>query len=105
MHLTQYRTPSSAGKEISFPKLECWHPVAQVASVAANVNKKRVLCRISLKTLVDKYGASIEAPMQSVAQHRTAIQNAARKLIERDIFEEDGSVLIRALDLEQDIEN
>ena len=84
---------------ISFPKLECWNPMTKVATVAAEVNKKRVLCRISLEILRDKFGASEEEPKQSIAQHRTAIQEAARKLIENEVYEEDGSVLIRAHDL------
>jgi DNA-directed RNA polymerase specialized sigma54-like protein len=84
---------------ISFPKLECWNTMTKVATVAAVVNKKRVLCRISLEILRDKFGASEEESMRSVAQHRTAIQEAARKLIEKEDYEEDGSVLIRARDL------
>ena len=84
---------------ISFPKLECWNPMTKVATVAAEVNKKRVLCRISLEILRDKFGASVEEPKQSIAQHRTAIQEAARKLIENEVYGEDGSVLIRAHDL------
>jgi len=79
--------------------LECWNPMTNVATVAAEVNKKRVLCRISLAILRDKFGASDEEPMRSVAKHRTAIQEAARTLIENEVYEEDGSVLIRARDL------
>jgi hypothetical protein len=37
--------------------------------------------------------------MRFVARHRTAIQEAARRLIENEAYEEDGSVLIRAHDL------
>ena len=84
---------------ISFPRLECWNPMAKVATVAAEVDKKRVLCRISLEILRDKFGASENEPMQSVAEHRTVIQEAARKLIENEVYEEDGSVLIRAHDI------
>jgi hypothetical protein len=79
--------------------MECWNPMTKVATVAAEVNKKRVLCRISLEILRDKFGASEEIPMQSVAQHRTAIQEAARKLIENEVYEEDGSILIHAHDI------
>jgi len=84
---------------ISFPRLECWNPMTKVATVAAEVNKTRVLCRVSLEILRDKFGASEKEPMRSVAQHRTDIQEAARKLIENEVYEEDGSVLIRARDL------
>ena len=83
---------------ISFPMLECWNTTTEVATVAAETNKRRVLCRISLKSLRDKFGASEEEPMHSVARHRAAIQDAARRLIENEIYEEDGSILIRARD-------
>ena len=73
--------------------------MTKVATVAAEVNKKRVPCLISLEILRNKFGASEDEPMQSVAQHRTAIQEAARKLIENEDYEEDGSILIRARDL------
>jgi len=73
--------------------------MTRVATVAAEVNKNRVLCRISLEILRDKFGVSEEEPMQSVAKHRKAIQEAARKLIKSEGYEEDGSILIRAGDL------
>ena len=99
MQLTRNRTSASADTGVSFPRLECWNPMTKVATVAAEVNKKRVLCRISLEILRDKFGASDEEPMRSVGQHRTAIQEAAKKLIENEVYEEDGSVLIRARDI------
>jgi hypothetical protein len=37
--------------------------------------------------------------MRSLAEHRGVIQAAAKKLIENDDYQEDGSVLIRARDL------
>ena len=73
--------------------------MSKVVTVAAEVNKNRVLCLISLEVLRGKFGASEDEPMLSVAQHRMAIQEAARKLIECEAYEEDGSVLIRACDL------
>ncbi len=83
---------------ISFPRLECWNTTTRVVTVAADVDKRRVLCRISLDILRDKFGASKKTPMQFVAQHRTAIQEVARVVIENGVFEEDGSVVIRAGD-------
>ena len=99
MQLSRPRTSASGDTGISFPGLECWNAMTKVATVAAEVNKRRVLCRISLEVLIDKFGASEEEPMQSVAQQRKAIQEAARKLIESEVYEEDDSVLIRACDL------
>ncbi len=99
MQITGHRPSISGNTGISFPRLECWNTMTETATLAAEVNKRRVLCRISLKILRNKFGASAEEPMESVAQHRTAIQEAARKLIESNVYEEDGSVLIRAQDL------
>ncbi len=88
MQLSHPRTSASGDTKILFPRLECWNAVTKVATVAADVNKKRVLCRISLEVLIDKFGALEDEPMQAVAQQRHAIQEAARKLIERDAYEE-----------------
>lgn len=99
MELTCHQSSVSVDTGISFPKLECWNALTKVATIAAVVNRKRVLCRISLEILRDKFGASEEESMMLVAQHRTAIQAAAKKLIESESYEDDGSVLIRAHDL------
>jgi hypothetical protein len=88
----------SGEKVISFPRLECWNATTRVVTVAADVDKRRVLCRISLDILRDKFGESKKEPMQFVAQHRAAIQDVARAIIENGLFEEDGSVVIRAGD-------
>ena len=84
---------------ISFPRLECWNNMTKMATVVADVDKKRVLCRISSESLKVKFGASDDKFMQSVVQHRVAIQEAAKRLIESDDYEEDGSVLIQTADL------
>ncbi len=84
---------------ISFPRLECWNNMTKMATVVAEVDKKRVLCRISYESLIAKFGASDGKFMQSVAQHRTDIQEAAIRLIERDYYKADGSVLIQTDDL------
>lgn len=99
MKLTQYKTATSTDAEIYFPKLESWNSETNIATIAAQVNKHRVLCRISQKTLKNVYGALNEEPMQSVAEHRIAIQEAATTLIESNRFEEDGSILILERDL------
>jgi len=99
MQLSNNRASASGSAGVSFPGLECWNAMTKVATIAAEVNKKRVLCRISLEVLIDKFGALEEEPMQSVALQRNVIHEAARKLIEREIYEKDDSVLIRACDL------
>jgi len=99
MKLPPHRTTVSGNAGILFPGLECWNAMTKVATIAADVNKSRVLCRISLDALRDKFGPSKEEPMRFVALRRTAIHEAAVKLIEREIYEEDGSILINSCDL------
>ena len=84
---------------VSFPRLECWNDMTKMATVVAEVDKKRVLCRISSESLKVKFGVSDDKYMLSVPQHRTEIQEAAKRLIERDDYEADGSVLIQTADL------
>ncbi|AKH21469.1 DUF1488 domain-containing protein [Sedimenticola thiotaurini] len=99
MHLTHYKTTPTGDTVITFPRLECWNAKTKVATVAADVNKRRVLCRIPLTLLRERFGATPEEPMQAVTTHRLVIQEAARRLIETESFEEDGSVLIGAQDI------
>lgn len=70
-----------------------------MATIVAEVDKKRVLCRISYDSLRTKFGVPDDKFMQTVAKNRTDIQEAAKRLIERDSFEKDGSVLIKIGDL------
>jgi hypothetical protein len=99
MLMPRHQTPVTGDTTISFPKLECWNAATEVATVAADVNKRRVLCRIPLQLLRERFGATTEEPMRAVACHRLTIQAAARKLIEDKAFEEDGSVWIGAQDI------
>lgn len=99
MQLSRRRSNSDEDNIVSFPRLECWNPMTKTATIAAEVNKRRILCRISLDVLRKKFKASTEAPMQAVADNRAILQEAARKLIEAKAFEEDGSILIRQREL------
>jgi Protein of unknown function (DUF1488) len=92
-------TSTSGDIMISFPRLECWNDMTKMATVVAEVDKKRVLCRISAESLKLKFGATDDKFMQSVVQHRAAIQEAAKRLIEQDDYQADGSVLIQTADL------
>lgn len=79
---------------ISFPKLECWNAMTEVATIVAMQDKQRILCRIPLTVLQDKFGVSNEKPMQFVQLHRDVIEESARQLIEKNSYESDGSILI-----------
>lgn len=73
--------------------------MTEVATIAAQVNKNRVLCRISIEILSERFHASAEEPMRAVTANRPVIETAARKLIESEAFEDDGSITIRRTDI------
>ena len=79
--------------------LECWNPMTKVASIAAQVDQRRVLCKITMEVLQKKFQASTDEPMRAVAENRSLLQAKARILIENEAFEEDGSILIRSKDI------
>ena len=81
--------------KITFPMLQCWNPITRVATIAAQVDGKRVSCRISYSALLKKFHATADLPMQAITQNRAVIEIAARKLIESKAYEEDGSLVIQ----------
>ncbi len=91
------KTSGEAG--ISFPLLECWSPITNNATFAANVNGSRVMCRVETAALSKSDPSLADEPMKALAAHRVAIQATARRLIEKQRFEEDGSILIRKADI------
>lgn len=99
MYQSRRRTVATGETEVSFPKLECWNPLARVAIIAAEVDSRRVLCNISSELLQERFQASPNEPMKAVLANRPAIQAAARRLIERKAYEADGSILIRRGDI------
>ena len=92
-------TPGGVNR-IDFPVLQCWNPMTKVATIAAQVNGRRVSCRISSATLQKKFLASADSPpMQAITENRWQIETAARRLIENEAYEEDGSIVIQLKDL------
>lgn len=84
---------------ISFPPLQCWNPVTKVATIAAVVSGRRVSCRVKFADIRKKFHIFSNEPMKSVTEHRIEIEKAARLLIEKKNFEEDGSIMISYKDL------
>ena len=97
--MSVHRRAAVTNTGVLFPLLESWNPMTKVATIAAEQNKKRILCRISMEVLKKKFRASEENPMQAVAENRSVIREAAKKLIEGRRFEEDGSIVVSAADL------
>jgi uncharacterized protein DUF1488 len=84
---------------ISFPKLESWNPMHEVATIAANVDKKRVLCRISKEVLSLVAKNKKADPMTTLADNINLFEKKARLLIENEAYEKDGSIIIRKVDM------
>lgn len=99
MNTTYYRKPAPGTGGISFPSLECWNPVTKVATIAAQVDADRVSCRVSMEILRERFNASTEEPLQVIKKNRSAIEAAARTLIENGDYEEDGSIIIQKKDI------
>ncbi len=99
MDFTPYKASSTDDPDISFPVLECWNPMTKMATIAAQVHKSRVLCRISVEVLQKKFHASTDEPMRAVTENRSVLQAKIRMMIENEAFEEDGSIIIRMKDI------
>lgn len=99
MIVTSYKARKSDDENVTFPNLQCWNPVTEVATIAAQYKGRRVSCRVKINDLKKKFRFFPDQPMQLVTKHRGEIEKAARKLIEKNEFEEDGSIKINYRDL------
>ncbi len=99
MNVPIHKTNKTDDGSISFPHLQCWNPVTKTATIAAEVGGTRVSCRIKIDDLRKKFHIFPDEPMQSVTNYRTEIESAVRKLIEKNDFEEDGSIMVGYKDL------
>ncbi len=99
MNLTGNRNRALKKTGISFPLLECWNPLTHTATFVAQVDGRRVMCRISLDLLRKVFDAPKGPPLPTVAKNRPTLEAAARKLIEDEAFENDGSIQIRESDI------
>lgn len=52
-----------------------------------------------MEILQERFDAYSEEPLQVLKQNRSAIEAAARKLIENKAYEEDGSIIIQKKDI------
>ncbi len=73
--------------------------MTRVATIAAELNGKRVQCRISMEVLQKSFSASPEEPMRSVVKNRSIIETAARILIENNAYDDEGNINIRQGDI------
>ncbi len=99
MNVPIHKTNKTDDGSISFPHLQCRNPVTKTATIAAEVGGTRVSCRIKIDDLRKKFHIFPDEPMQSVTNYRVEIESAARKLIDKMDYEDDGSIMINYTDL------
>ncbi|MGH8120066.1 MAG: DUF1488 domain-containing protein [Gammaproteobacteria bacterium] len=100
MILTRNKNKQKIENSITFPRLQCWNPMTSVVTIAAQVNGKRVLCKISSAILHAIFPESTLDPMQIVSANRSLIENAAMRLIQSNSFDPEGFIIINRTDLQ-----
>lgn len=98
MNPSSYGARAPGKGEIRFPRLESWNPLTKTVTVVAQVDQRRVLCRIAFTILKKHFDASADNPTQAIRDNRAAIEAVARRRIEDGGFEKDGHVVLRAQD-------
>ena len=100
MILTRNKNKAKIENKITFPLLQCWNPMTNVVTIAAQVNGERVLCKISSTNLHAIFPESALDPMEIVSANRSQIENAALRLIQSNSFDPDGFIIINSTDLQ-----
>ena len=85
--------------DINFPQGEAWDPLNDRATFPAEVDRRRVLCRISWEALTDHFGGDRGGdPVEPLRANRATIEARAETFIRAGRFEADGSVLLQTGD-------
>lgn len=84
---------------IAFEQEQQLDDMSGVVKFRAVVDVYPVLCKISREALSDHFGADDVGELNAFLKHRSEIEQYARKLIEQQGFQSDGSILIRSEDM------
>jgi hypothetical protein len=93
--------PSSKEHTMSiarFPRSQLYVSEREVVIFVAYVDAKQIECIISLEALEDHFGGEPSKVVESFILHRAAIEHIDERLIARQRFEADGSILIKTAD-------
>jgi hypothetical protein len=90
---------SEVSMQISFPREQQLTFDSSGVDFPAIVDGRRVPCKISREALDDHFKAEAEGPLHAFLRHRSEIAAKARQLIERQISQPDGSILINTFDI------
>lgn len=75
------------------------HHRRKVVWFSAIVDDKAIDCGLSIEALTDHFSAFYDDPLPAFRSHRERIQEAATRLITQRRFEDDGTIIIRSVDL------
>jgi hypothetical protein len=83
---------------ISFPQGKQWNGSREIVEFEAESNGKKIHCAVSLEALCDNFDGDTKEPLQCFLNNRARIESLATKIILRQRFENDGSILVRNAD-------
>jgi len=84
--------------QVSFPPGERWNGSREIVEFEAEFNGKRISCAVSFEALSDNFDGDRKQPLKSFKENRSKIEALATKFIQRQRFENDGSILVRTAD-------
>ncbi len=84
--------------ELSFPAGEFWNGSREVVEFLALLGKEKIRCAISLEALCDNFDSDTKEPLLCFRDNRAKIEAITAKLVRRQRFEEDASILVRSAD-------
>lgn len=84
--------------ELTFPAGEQWNSSHEVAEFTAMLGDRKFRCAVTLEALCDNFDGDTKEPLECFRDNRPRIEAIAAKLIKRQRFEADGSILVRTAD-------
>ena len=75
-----------------------WNKDRELAEFLCEGTEKEIECAISMEALVNNFGGNPEHPMHSFYENQNRIESIALSLIQKQRFQEDGSILILSTD-------
>jgi len=94
----RYPKGSEVHMQISFPREQTQDSGGSGVEFPAIVDGRRIPCKISREALDDHFEAETMGELHAFLKHRFAIEAKARKLIEQQEFQADGSILVGTRD-------
>ncbi len=85
--------------EIIFSPERSWDSITESVKFPAEIDGKKIICKISIEALMDHFNCDVNNPLAAFDKNRPAIIEITEDFINGDLFEEDGSILVRNSDI------